>query len=230
MAGSSLALLPLFLWLAPLSPAAPATPAPLPGGGDAGVRDRLMRWSAPPTAPVAPEPASALAPLPPLSSRFGSRVDPIHGAVAFHAGIDIPGTTGSLVRAAAAGRVVRAGWAGGYGRLVEIAHPGGLVTRYGHLSELLVRDGDTVPQGQPIGRMGASGRATGSHLHFEVRRNGRAVDPLGYMDGQAAPEAMPATGVAPAPHRSAFAQRRAAADAERLGKPGRRALGAVNLE
>jgi peptidoglycan hydrolase-like protein with peptidoglycan-binding domain len=97
----------------------------------------------------------------------------------FHAGIDFPGARGAPVTAAASGRVTFAGWsAGGWGHLIEIAHAGGTETLYAHLSRVGVRVGQRVQAGQQIGRLGASGRATGPHLHFEVRLRGAAVDPL----------------------------------------------------
>jgi murein DD-endopeptidase MepM/ murein hydrolase activator NlpD len=97
----------------------------------------------------------------------------------FHAGIDYPGTTATPVRAAAAGRVTFAGWSpGGWGYLVSIAHSNGVRTMYAHLSRVTVRLGQRVAVGQQIGRVGASGHATGPHLHFEVRLRGAAVDPL----------------------------------------------------
>jgi murein DD-endopeptidase MepM/ murein hydrolase activator NlpD len=98
----------------------------------------------------------------------------------FHSGIDYPGMVGTPVTAAASGRVTFAGWsAGGYGYLVAIAHSSGTHTLYAHLSRMGVQVGQRVVTGQRIGRIGASGRATGPHLHFEVRLRGAAVDPLG---------------------------------------------------
>ena len=97
----------------------------------------------------------------------------------FHSGIDYPGATGTPVLAAASGRVTFAGWSfGGWGYLVAIAHGGGVRTLYSHLSRVGVRVGQQVAAGQRIGRIGASGHATGPHLHFEVRLRGAAVDPL----------------------------------------------------
>lgn len=112
-----------------------------------------------------------------VSSRFGTRRDPLNGDVRMHAGIDLPKPFGSPVTAGAAGRVVFAGWAGGYGNMIEIDHGGGLSTRYGHLSSIEVVRSSFVAGGQRIGRVGSTGRSTGSHLHYEVRVNGRAVDP-----------------------------------------------------
>ena len=95
-----------------------------------------------------------------------------------HYGIDLPGVRGTPVMASEAGIVRFAGAAGGYGRMVEIAHGSGLSTRYAHLDRILVAVGARVARGEPIALMGASGRTTGSHLHFEIREDGMAVDPL----------------------------------------------------
>ena len=115
-----------------------------------------------------------------LTSPFGYRRDPILGAhtYRFHAGIDLGGRTGTSVVAAAEGRVSEAGWAGGHGRSIQVRHPGGLTTVYSHLKRVLVREGQTVRQGETIGLMGSTGRSTGPHLHFEVRRGNVPVDPL----------------------------------------------------
>ncbi|MFC4254980.1 peptidoglycan DD-metalloendopeptidase family protein [Altererythrobacter xixiisoli] len=118
-----------------------------------------------------------------LSSRYGLRRDPLHGQHRMHHGIDIPGARGTQVNASAAGRVRFAGTAGGYGRMVDIEHGDGVTTRYGHLDRILVQPGMVVSQGETIGLMGATGRATGNHLHFEIRRDGRSVDPLPFLTG-----------------------------------------------
>jgi murein DD-endopeptidase MepM/ murein hydrolase activator NlpD len=112
-----------------------------------------------------------------VNSTFGWRSDPITGRPRFHNGIDIAAAYGSNVEAAGAGRVAFAGAQGGYGETVLIDHGGGRQTRYAHLSELLVRAGDSVQAGQVVGRAGSSGRSTGPHLHFEVLVNGTPVDP-----------------------------------------------------
>lgn len=112
-----------------------------------------------------------------LSSRFGWRSDPLDGGTRFHAGVDIPARAGAAVRAVRAGRVVYAGWAGGYGNLVVIDHGAGLRSRYGHLERVLVAAGDPVGTGERIGEVGSTGRSTGPHLHYEVRMGGVAVDP-----------------------------------------------------
>jgi murein DD-endopeptidase MepM/ murein hydrolase activator NlpD len=113
-----------------------------------------------------------------VSSAFGWRTDPLDGTRRFHGGVDLRAAYGSDVRAAAAGRVVFAGERGGYGRLVEIEHAGGVRTRYAHLSEVAVRAGDRVGPGEPIGQAGRTGRATGVHVHFEVLQNGQRVEPI----------------------------------------------------
>lgn len=108
-----------------------------------------------------------------ITSRFGTR-----GRRAHHEGVDIDGVSGEGILAAAAGTVVRAGKEGGYGRLIVIDHGRGITTLYAHASRLLVREGDRVEAGEAIAEVGRSGNARGSHLHFEIHRNGRPVDPL----------------------------------------------------
>ena len=103
-----------------------------------------------------------------VTSGFGWRGDPFHGAAKFHRGIDIRAAYGQDIQAAGSGRVVSAGTQGGYGETVVIEHAGGLRTRYAHLSATLVTPGHEVAAGQVVGRAGQSGRATGTHLHFEV--------------------------------------------------------------
>lgn len=119
---------------------------------------------------------------PSITSNFGYRRDPFNGRGARHPGIDFRGKIGSPIYAAAAGRVVYAGWRGGYGRLVEIKHDSGLVTRYAHLARIDAKVGDSVIAGATIGGLGSSGRSTGPHLHFEVRINGRAVNPRPFLE------------------------------------------------
>ena len=116
-----------------------------------------------------------------LTSNFGVRSDPFRGTAAMHAGVDIPGPIGTPVYATADGIVGRAERAGGYGNLVELNHGKGIQTRYGHLSKLLVEPNTRVHRGQLIGLMGSTGRSTGSHLHYEVRIEGRAVNPMPYL-------------------------------------------------
>jgi murein DD-endopeptidase MepM/ murein hydrolase activator NlpD len=121
------------------------------------------------------------APGEPITSGFGVRKDPILGSLALHSGIDFRSPIGSLARATAPGVVTSAGWAGGYGRMVEVDHGNGFSTRYGHLSHIDVKVGDHVARGSVLGETGSSGRSTGPHLHYEVRRNGDAIDPLAFL-------------------------------------------------
>lgn len=112
-----------------------------------------------------------------MTSPFGVRSDPFSGARAMHTGIDFRGSRGQGIRATGAGRVVFAGRKGGYGNCVEIDHGAGVVTRYAHLSRIEVRPGQRIERGARIGGMGSTGRSTATHLHYEVRINGRAVNP-----------------------------------------------------
>ena len=116
------------------------------------------------------------------SSPFGVRMDPSVHEAAMHTGIDFRGDTGDPIRATAAGTVTIAGSSGGYGKMVEIDHGNGLVTRYGHLSEIDVAVGDTVRAGGIVGELGSTGRSTGPHLHYEVRVKGEAVNPQKFLD------------------------------------------------
>lgn len=116
-----------------------------------------------------------------ISSRFGRRTDPFTGKPAFHRGMDFASREGTPVLAVADGVVGFVGSRRGYGRTVEINHGNGYVTRYAHNKKNLVEVGDTVAKGDEIALVGASGRATAPHVHFEVLRNGKPVDPLGYI-------------------------------------------------
>jgi murein DD-endopeptidase MepM/ murein hydrolase activator NlpD len=116
-----------------------------------------------------------------ISSTFGVRKDPLLGMPAHHSGMDFRAPVGAPARASAAGKVVKAGWNGGYGRMVEIEHSGGFTTRYAHLSKIGVKEGQAVSRGEEIGKVGSSGRSTGPHLHYEIRRNGEAIDPLRFL-------------------------------------------------
>lgn len=116
-----------------------------------------------------------------ISSLYGQRTDPFDGRNAFHSGLDFAGTAGTRVLAVADGIVSHAGVDGGYGRLIEITHGNGYVTRYAHNAKLLVGPGLTVKRGDPIALMGSTGRSTGTHLHFEVLRDGRPVNPLSFV-------------------------------------------------
>jgi murein DD-endopeptidase MepM/ murein hydrolase activator NlpD len=116
-----------------------------------------------------------------VSSRYGYRNDPFTGKKAFHYGVDVAGKQDSNVVAVASGIVTWAGEKSGFGELVEVRHSGGYVTRYGHNHKILVKPGDLVIQGQPIALMGSSGRSTGPHVHFEIARNGKTIDPAKYL-------------------------------------------------
>lgn len=117
-----------------------------------------------------------------VTSPYGNRVDPFLGRLAFHSGIDFQEATGDDVRSTGAGKVTIAGPVSGYGNMVEIDHGQGISTRYGHMSQVLVRVGDKVSTGDLIGKAGATGRATGPHLHYEVRRNGEPIDPVHFLN------------------------------------------------
>jgi murein DD-endopeptidase MepM/ murein hydrolase activator NlpD len=116
-----------------------------------------------------------------ISSYFGHRADPFTGRNAFHRGLDFAGPSGAQVVAVASGVVTYSKDRFGYGKTVEINHGGGYVTRYAHNQRVLVAVGDTVQKGQPIALIGSTGRSTGPHLHFEVLKQGRAVDPMSFV-------------------------------------------------
>ena len=117
-----------------------------------------------------------------FTSGFGVRSDPFQGRAAMHPGIDLAGVVGTPIYATADGTVLRAGWnSGGYGNLVELDHGKGITTRFGHMSAITVSAGQHITRGQQIGRMGSTGRSTGSHLHYEVRIDGRPVNPIPFM-------------------------------------------------
>jgi murein DD-endopeptidase MepM/ murein hydrolase activator NlpD len=128
-------------------------------------------------APEAPRPPAALKVPGEITSAFGRRTDPLDGGTKYHTGVDLRAPEGSPIRAAADGIVKMVGRRGGYGNAVEIDHGAGQTTLYAHASELLVTKGQTVAAGDTIGLAGQTGRATGPHLHFEVRVNDRPVDP-----------------------------------------------------
>ncbi len=116
-----------------------------------------------------------------MNSGFGTRLDPFTGSPAFHMGLDISTRRREPVLATAAGTVFRSGWSGDYGNVVEIDHPAGYRTVYGHLDVILARAGQAVKRGDRIGLVGSTGRSTGPHLHYEVRRADHPVNPLDYI-------------------------------------------------
>ena len=116
-----------------------------------------------------------------VSSRFGPRRDPFNKRRAMHSGIDFRAGYGHPIRATGAGRVVKAGPNGGYGRFVEIDHGNGVTTRYAHMQRIKVRPGQRVAAGQTIGTVGSTGRSTGPHLHYEIRKRGKAIDPIRFI-------------------------------------------------
>ncbi|HND28365.1 MAG TPA: peptidoglycan DD-metalloendopeptidase family protein [Myxococcota bacterium] len=115
-----------------------------------------------------------------LTSGFGMRADPIHGKARFHQGVDIGARSGAPIHAVQPGKVIFAGQSGGFGNLVVLDHGDGLVTRYAHCSQIGVVEGQQVGENEVIGAVGSTGHSTGPHLHFEVRKNGEAVDPLSF--------------------------------------------------
>jgi len=117
-----------------------------------------------------------------ISSHFGYRSDPFTGRGAFHAGVDFAAPPGTKVITTGPGFVSFSGYKEGYGNVVEVTHPTGYVTRYGHNSRNLVREGQTVQKGQAIAVIGSTGRSTGTHVHFEVVRDGKAQNPMRYLD------------------------------------------------
>ena len=115
------------------------------------------------------------------TSGFGMRQDPKGWGTRMHAGSDMAGAYGTPVYATADGVVIHAGWANGYGRLIKIKHAFGIETRYGHLAQIRVEVGQKISRGDRIGDMGNSGRSTGTHLHYEVRIGGNAVNPMTFI-------------------------------------------------
>lgn len=174
------------------SPATTATSisqgaATLPTGSSDEFHRRMLDWTSDPVpAPLMTrEKIGVTEPARPgrlaISSGFGWRDDPINGVGRRHDGVDLPGRSGSRVMATAGGVVRIAGWVRGYGNLVEIAHAGGIETRYGHLESIRVSRGQRVSKGQLIGDLGSTGHSTGPHLHYEVRVGGVAVNPQRFL-------------------------------------------------
>ena len=150
---------------------------------DAQVRTLFQTWKKLDTPGLATIAIPSVEPVDNLkfTSNFGIRSDPFHGTARMHAGVDIPGATGTPIYATANGTIARAERAGGYGNLIEVDHGKGIATRYGHLSRILVASGTRVVRGQMIGYMGSTGRSTGPHLHYEVRIDGHAVNPVPFL-------------------------------------------------
>ncbi|WP_214073255.1 M23 family metallopeptidase [Mucilaginibacter sp. dw_454] len=117
-----------------------------------------------------------------MTSRFGFRSDPFDsGHAEFHPGIDFKGNRGDIAHCTANGRVVSTGWMGGYGNCVRVAHENGFETLYGHLSRITVRVGQQLSVGDKVGEIGSTGRSTGNHLHYEVRKDGKPVNPVKFL-------------------------------------------------
>jgi len=117
-----------------------------------------------------------------VTGPFGRRVDPLNGRFAIHPGIDLAGPLNSRIFSTNAGKVAFAGRKVAYGNVVEIDHGYGIVTRYAHMSKILVREGETVRKGQTLGIQGSTGRSTGPHLHYEVRIDDHAVNPAKFLE------------------------------------------------
>lgn len=116
-----------------------------------------------------------------VTSGFGWRISPWGEGSEFHQGIDIANSLNTPIVATADGKVVQSGWSGGYGNLIQIDHGNSITTMYGHNSQLVVSDGQQVRKGQIIAYLGSTGRSTGPHVHYEIRVNGNAVDPVGFL-------------------------------------------------
>ncbi|MXO94681.1 peptidoglycan DD-metalloendopeptidase family protein [Erythrobacter arachoides] len=136
-----------------------------------------------------------------ISSGFGYRSDPFNGSATMHSGLDFSGPMGAPIHAAAEGRVSFVGQRSGYGNVVEISHGSGMITRYAHMSRFATRIGTQVAAGDVIGAIGSTGRSTGPHLHFEVRINGRAVNPRPFLE--TAPDVLEEARAEFAPHSNA---------------------------
>jgi murein DD-endopeptidase MepM/ murein hydrolase activator NlpD len=143
---------------------------------------RARQLAGEPVAPLIGAPGSVMWPVSgPITSGFGMRDHPVFGRMIMHTGIDIAAAAGTTIAAAATGRVILAQYAGNCGNMITIDHGGGMATNYCHLSQIFVGVGQDVQRGQAIGAVGMTGDATGPHLHFEVRIEGKPVDPLGYL-------------------------------------------------
>jgi hypothetical protein len=116
-----------------------------------------------------------------ITSHYGRRMDPFTGQAAMHRGVDFVARPGAPIRATAAGTVINTGWSGSFGLVVEIDHGSGLVTRYAHCKAVLVRPGERVERGAVVARVGSTGKSSGTHVHYEVLKNGMQVDPMAYV-------------------------------------------------
>ncbi len=116
-----------------------------------------------------------------VRSKFGMRIHPVYGKSAMHTGIDIAARKGKPIKPSMGGTVIFAGWLGGYGKLVEIKHPKGYTTRYAHMSVIKVKKGQAVTSSTVIGNVGDTGTSTGYHLHFEIRKNGKPLNPAAFI-------------------------------------------------
>ncbi|MFT3977443.1 MAG: M23 family metallopeptidase [Sphingomonas bacterium] len=167
--------------------AAPAADQPVAPvmDGDRNYKSLLDAWKAADTPPGQSQALSIPLDRPVDSFRytspFGIRSDPFRGSQSFHSGVDLAAPVGTPVHATGDATVGRAGVAAGYGNLVTLEHGGGIETRYGHLSRILVKAGQRVRRGDVIGLVGSTGRSTGSHLHYEVRLADQAINPLAFM-------------------------------------------------
>lgn len=157
----------------------------LPSPADARFRERYLDWdvAAPPQQSMQRVPAMRPVERMWQTSPFGARRYALGGGHRLHAGIDLAAPVGTAVRAVEDGVIVRAGYAGDYGNLIEIDNYGGMSTRYAHLAKILVSRHAWVRRGDVIGTVGSTGRSTGSHLHYELRFNGRAIDPSLSLSG-----------------------------------------------
>lgn len=175
----------LFLVFCSPAHAEDGQPRSIDAPSDATFKALFDSWVASDTSGAMPPPVSIPLERPVDSFRytssFGTRIDPFRGNSSFHPGIDLAAPVGTPVHATAEARVVRAAFASGYGNLVVLDHGGGIETRYGHLSHIAVTVGQLVHRGELIGRVGSTGRSTGSHLHYEIRLSNQAIDPLPFM-------------------------------------------------
>lgn len=151
--------------------------------GDADFKAAFLAWKAldHPERPIVSIPSRRPVESFRYTSPFGIRTDPFRRNHSFHSGIDLAAPVGTPVHATADATVSRAGLATGYGNLIQLDHGAGIETRYGHLSYIAVAPGQHVKRGEVIGLVGSTGRSTGSHLHYEVRLAGRAINPLSFM-------------------------------------------------